>query len=140
MTTRTRYIAEYLYPGSFMPEETSTDIPEPTLSAAIVYGPDEPGYFTKDGWYAVLIKTVTEKQYVSDDGDSRWLRDGKIEVEKIVVEAVLHVDDPAIAGPEFNTLRANIRSNSRDPYKNLAVRTRSGNWQILSDWDRVVSL
>jgi archaellum component FlaG (FlaF/FlaG flagellin family) len=140
MTTRTRYTAEYLYPGSFMPEETYVTIPEPTLSAAIVYGPDEPGYFSKDGWYAVLIKTVTEKQYVSDDGDVTWLREGQTEVEKIIVGREVHVDSPEISGPEHNILRSNIRGNSRDPYKNLAVHTRSGNWQIRSDWDRVVAL
>lgn len=140
MTTRTRYTAEYMYPGTLMPEETYVTLPEPTLSAAIVYGPDEPGYFSKDGWYAVVIRTLVDKLFRADDGEETWvLQTDKTVSERIIVGREVHVDSPEISGPEYNILRSNIRGNSREPYKNLAVHTRAGNWQIRSDWDRVVS-
>lgn len=115
-----------------MPEETYVDLPDATFEAAVVYGPDEPGYFTKDGWYAVRIYTITEKLYTSRDGDEAWIKDGKPNVEKIIIGTEVDQYDPSISGPEFNILRSNISANG------MAVRTRVGNFQFRSDWDRVV--
>lgn len=139
MTTRTRYTATYLYPGVFMPEETTVDLPEATWSAAQVYAPDEPGYFAAGGWFAVIIKTITEKKFFADDGEEMWVPGGKAKTERIIIGTEVRVDDPSIADDRFRILRSNIQYNSRDPYRNLAVHTRSGNWQIRSDWDRVVA-
>lgn len=139
MSTRTRITAEYLYPGSFFPESITRELPDSTLQAAIEHGPDEEGYFKKDGWFGVVIRKITEKRYVADDGDETWLREGKPIEWKVIVGDVVHVDDPLIAGDRFDILRSNIRSNSREPHKDLAVHTRCGNFQIASDWDQVVA-
>lgn len=139
MTTRVRYTATYQYPGSFFPEEFHRELPAPTMEAAISLAPDEEGYFKKDGWYGVEIKTITEQRFLADDGsgDERWVQQ-EVTRESVIVGDVIHVDDPLIAGERYDILRSNIRGNSREPYKDLAVHTRAGNFQIRSDWDRVV--
>lgn len=137
--TRTRYSAEYLYPGSFFPEETYRDLPEPTYLAAELAGPDEDGYFKKDGWYAVRIRTITEKCYRSEDGDEKWLRDGDPITKSFIVGRLVHADSPELECDDKSILRSNIVGNSREPLKGYGVLTRCGNWQIASDYDEVVS-
>lgn len=137
---RTRHVAEYLYPGSFFPEETYREIEFPTLQCAVENGPDEDGYFKKDGWYAVRIRTITEKRYEAADGDETWLRDGEPTTKSFVVGRLVHVDSPELEGEDNRILRSNISGNSRDPLKGYGVLTRRGNWQIASDYDEVVSL
>lgn len=138
--TRTRYTAEYLYPGAFFPEETVREIPEPTFAAAVEHGPDDTdGYFRKDGWYAVHVRSIPEKLYRSDDGQEQWLRDGDPIRRSFIVGRLVHYESPELDGERHDILRSNIRCNSRDPLKGYGVLTRSGNWQIASDYDEVVS-
>lgn len=133
---RTRYTATYLYPGSFFPEETSRTIPEATFEAAVVAGPDEDGYFRKDGWYAVRITAIREKRFQADDGEEAWVKQGSERVGSWIVGERVHYEDGRLAGDQFDILRSNIRSNSDDGY---GVLTRCGNWQIGSDYTEVVS-
>ena len=136
--TRVVVSAEYLYPGAFFPEETYRDLPEATLAAAVAAAPDESGYFRKDGWYAVRIRSTPERRFVDAGGSGAavWVKDGETEVWSAIVGQEVHVDDPSIAGEEHSALRSNIRSNGKDGYGVLA---RSGNWQIASDWDAVIT-
>jgi hypothetical protein len=135
MTTRERHFAEYLYPGSFFPESTSREVPAATLTAAVNAGPDEDGYFSKDGWYAVKIKTAVEKLFVADDGDESWI--GKPDVvATVIVGDRIHFSE--IEKSDRNRiLISNIECNSRDG--GYGVLTRCGNWQIASDYDFVIS-
>lgn len=124
MTTRTRYSAEYLYPGVFMPESATATLPDPDFETAVAYASDE-------GWYAVRIYTITEKLFVAIDGEEIWAKDGNPKVEKIIIGTEVSVDDPSISSEEYNILRRNIE------YNGTAVRTRVGNFQFRKDWDRV---
>lgn len=132
---RMRHHAVYDYPGSFFPESTSRSLDEPTLTAAIAAGPDEDDYFTKDGWYAVTISTVTEKLFTAD-GEEAWVKQGDtVTVGKWVVGERIHYSD--IEDTRDNAiLISNIRGNSKDGF---GVKTRRGNWQIASDFTHVVS-
>lgn len=136
MNERTRYTATYLYPGSFFPEEASRDVPEPTFEAAALAGPDEDGYFRKDGWYAVRITAIREKRFTSDDGEEAWVKQDAKRVGSWIVGERVHHEDERLAGDQFDILRSNIRSNSDDGY---GVLTRCGNWQIASDYTEVVA-
>lgn len=135
--TRIKYTAEYLYPGAFFPEETYRELPEGTFDAAVLFGPDEDGYFQKDGWYAVRIRTVQEKRFMSDDGDEQWVSSSETQKSYIVGKKV-HYLDSSIADDKHDILQSNIKNNSRDG--GYGVLTRCGNWQISSDWDVVVYL
>lgn len=144
-TQRYRYSAEYLYPGSFFPEETYRDLPDGHLSTALELAPDEEGYFKKDGWYAVRIRTRIEKRFVAEDGEETWIRQGEGHVKSYVIGVLTHVNnihdlESGAAGDMLDNriLKSNIRSNSREPYKNYGVLTRCGNWQIASDWDQII--
>lgn len=137
MTTRIRYIAEYLYPGAFMPEEVTLPLPAPSFMVAVEYGPDQDGYFKKDGWYAVKITAVTEKLFVSEeDSEEAWVRQSSEVVGKWIVGERVHHEEAQLAGERFDILRSNIRSNSKDGY---GVLTRCGNWQIASDYTEVIA-
>lgn len=147
--TRTRYTAEYQYPGSFFPETVTKVLNDPTFEAAVEAGPDEEGYFRKDGWYGVIIRTITEKAYEQVGGDGKseddyvWLRDGEPTGKSYIVGTEVHADDLADedeAGNDLTILKSNIRGNSREPKKDIGVITRCGNWQIASDWDEVIPL
>lgn len=136
MTVQTRYSARYLYPGALFPEEVTKHIDEPTLEAAIKAQPDEAGYFRRDGWYAVEILATTSKRFTSpEDGEEVWIPAGPSKrVERVAVGRLVHAD--SIEDTEQNRiLISNIRGNSDDGY---GVLTRAGNWQIASDYDRVV--
>jgi len=136
--TRVKVSAEFLYPGAFFPEETYRDLPEATLEAAVRCAPDETGYFRKDGWYAVRIRSTPERRFVDADGSGAavWVKDGETEVWSAIVGEEVHMTDERIAGDEHQTLRSNIKSNSADGYGVLA---RTGNWQFASDWDAVIT-
>lgn len=137
MNTRVRYVAEYSYPGAFMPESTTRELEQPTLDAAVAAGPDEDGYFRKDGWYAVKITAFYEKRYVEAGGDAEtWVRTDTSSAGAWVVGERVHVDDPSIAGSDFDILRSNIRCNTKSGY---GVRTRCGNWQFADDFSGVVA-
>lgn len=140
MSTRERHVAEFFYPGSFLPETIFRTIAEPTLAAALAAAPDgDPaqGYIgAKDGWYAVKVTTATDKRFVADDGEETWVRVGqKKDVGSWIVGEKIHVDD-ILENDANRILRANIAGNSADGY---AVLTRVGNWQIASDWTDVLS-
>lgn len=141
MPTQTTYTAEYLYPGSFFPEETFREIKEPTYEAAVEAGPNEDGYFKKDGWYAVNIRRRVERLFVDADEPTttKWLTEKNEVLTRIIVGRLVHVDDPEIAGEEHRILRSNIQSNGKDPFKDYGVLARSGNWQVASDWDEVTA-
>lgn len=136
MPTQTRYRAEYLYPGSFFPEETYRDLKEPTFENAVKFGPNEDGYFKKDGWYAVIIREKIERLMVDPDkpASTTWDMVSNEKVKSFIVGRMIHMDSPEMSGSDKDILRSNIRSNSRDPLKGYGVLTRCGNWQIASDW------
>jgi len=136
--SRKKFRAEYLYPGSFMPEECYRDLPEPTFEAAVEHGPDDiDGYFTKDGWYAVQISTIIEHRVRNlETGVEFWMEASRTR-ESYIIGRLVHYESPELAHPRHEILRSNIRSNSRDPLKGYGVLTRCGNWQIASDWDYV---
>ncbi len=141
MTHRVRFIAEYLYPGTFFPEETICVVTDPSFASCVDQGPDDEGtYFYKNGWYAVRVRMLSEKRYHADDGEQRWISENEAIVRSYIVGTLTHVDDipdstPTDSGPQDNSiLKSNIRSNSRDPLKGYAVLTRCGNWQIASDY------
>jgi hypothetical protein len=134
--TRIRYSAEYMYPGSFFPESVHRALLQPTFAAAVAAGPDEDGYFRKDGWYAVKIHAITEKRFTSDDGEVTWVKQGTVEVGNWIVGDRIHwseIDDTR----ENAILISNIKGNSRDG--GYGVKTRAGNWQIASDYTEVIS-
>lgn len=133
--TRTRYTAEYLYPGVFMPEEFTKPLDEPTFAAAVAAGPDEENYFVKDGWYAVRITATHEKRFVSEDGEEAWVRQSSEKAGSWIVGQRVHYSD--IEATDRNAiLISNIRGNSRDG--GFGVLTRCGNWQIASDYTEVI--
>jgi len=138
MTTRnirTRFTAEFDYPGMLFPETITKTIAAGTLAAALREQPDEQGYFNRNGWYAVTIRSVAEKRYVADDDEETWVRLSAEKVASYVVGEKIHHAD--IEDNDRNAiLISNIRANSKDGY---GVRTRAGNWQIASDYDAVVS-
>lgn len=126
---RTRYLAEYAFPGLLFPEMDTRDIEVPTLRAAVQANP-------RNGWYAVRITAITKELFTSDSGEERWLTKGGPEkVDHIVVGERIHINDIPDT-PENSILRSNIRGNTDDGY---AVKTRRGNWQFASDYNRVVS-
>lgn len=126
--TRTRYTAEYLYPGVFMPEEENRPVDAPTLEAAVAAQPD-------DGWYAVSIKRIVERKFVADNGDERWLSDIVEKAGSWIVGEKIHYQD--IPDTKANSiLRSNIRSNTKDGF---GVKTRRGNWQFADDYTAVVA-
>lgn len=138
MTTRVRYVAEYSYPGMLFPETTSREVSPATFEAAVAAAPDEDGYFTKDGWYAVRIDALTEKRFVADDGDDTWVLMSRTSVGRFVIGQLVHYTaiNPDEGGPGRNSiLISNIRINSKDGY---GVRTCCGNWQIADDYDTVI--
>lgn len=136
MSTREVHEATYYYPGVFMPETVNRDLEFSTLEDAIRYQPDEKYYFKKDGWYAVRIKSFTQKLFESSDGEQRWLNErSKTEEKSFVVGRMRHWEDLPDDG-KHEILRSNIRNNSKDGY---GVLTRCGNWQMASDYDYVIS-
>lgn len=134
---RQRFFAEYNYPGSFFPESTTREIDLPTVEAAVAAGPDEDGYFRKDGWYSVRITSKVEKRFVANDGAEAWVKQGEIEtIAHWVVGERIHYS--AIDATDANRiLISNIEGNSADG--GYGVLTRCGNWQIASDFDAVLS-
>ncbi len=131
--TRTRFLATYNYPGSFFPESTTKEITAPTFATAVAEGPDEAGYFKKDGWYSVEIISKTEKMFTSGD-DIAWVPEDTERVLRAVVGTKTHYSE--IEDDERNRiLISNIKSNSKDGF---GVETRRGNWQIADDYDLVV--
>lgn len=132
---RTIYTATYSYPGVFFPEETSREVSAPTIEAAVKAGPREDGYFSADGWYAVSIRSRTEKRFVADDGQEAWVVQGKPQqVGRWVLGERVHADDVP-ATDENRILIANLRANSPTAE---GVRTRCGNWQPVMAGDTVV--
>lgn len=132
---RTRYVARYLYPGSFFPEDLTREIEEPTFVAAAAAAPEGEGWCAKDRWYAVEVTAIVEKRFTSEDGDEAWVRECDSKAGAWVIGERVHVDDPRLAGDEFRILRANIAANTKDGY---AVKTRRGNWQMADSYTEVV--
>lgn len=127
--TRTRFTAEYSYPGSFFPETSTRDLPDGRYESAVEAQPN-------DAWFAVKILKSTERRFVAANGDERWLCEREPEKvgswvigERIHWTAIPDTDETRI-------LRSNIRSNSENGY---GVLTRRGNWQIASDYTGVVA-
>lgn len=56
-----------------------------------------------------------------------------------MIGTMMHAADipDEVDGHETSILKSNIRSNSKDGY---GVKTRRGNWQIASDYDRVLTV
>lgn len=129
MAKRTRYVAKYLFPGSFVSESTTKMLYEPTLEAAINVVPETT-------WFSVKITEITEVEFTStEDIDSIWVPTHEQVVRNIVIGDLVHVDD--IEDNENNSiLRSNLLANTSDGY---AVHTRAGNWQFAQDYDEVVS-
>ena len=132
--TKTEYAAEYYYPGGFMPETATREVPEPTFAAAVAAEPrEEGGWFQAGGWYAVKIRTVERKRFVAEDGEEIW-QPRVVATKSWIVGEQVHWTD--IDDTDRNAaLRSNIRVNDPDGY---GVRTRIGNWQFACDWDVVV--
>lgn len=138
MTLKRHYFATYRYPGAFLSEEVTRELEEPSLEAALACQPTDAGYFTKDGWYAVVLESRVDKLFKADDGEETWVMQGLEKIGSFIVGDLVHVTDESIAGEEFRVLRANIEGNSRGNLKGYAVRTRLGNYQIASDYDWVI--
>lgn len=134
---RTRYTAEYDYPGTLFPESITRTVDGPTFAAAVAVQPDEEtGYFRKDGWYAVKIRAIVEKRFAADDGEEAWVKQSADVVGFWVVGERIHWSE--IEDTERNAiLISNIKCNSRDG--GYGVRTRAGNWQIASDYTEVIA-
>lgn len=135
MTTREHHVATYLYPGSFFPEEITKTIAEPTFAAARQSGPDEDGYFSRDGWYAVRIQTNVEKRFTAEDGEELWSIVERRPVGNHIVGELVHWTDIE-DNDRHRILITNIQVNAKDGH---GVLTRCGNWQIADDWDFVVA-
>lgn len=133
MTIRHVHQAEYDYPGAFFPESCTRPIEAPSVGAAVAAQPD-------DQWYAVTIRTFEEKLFTAADGEEAWVRQGEHRmIGKFVIGRLVHVDDipDEVDERDASILKTNIRCNSKDGY---GVRTRRGNWQIASDYDRVFTV
>ena len=129
MNTRIRFTAEYSYPGSFFAETSTRDIADGSKETALAANPD-------DHWYAVTVREITERKFTADNGSERWLSEGDPKKTSWVIGERIHWEDiPDIPANEI--LRSNIRCNSKDGY---GVKTRSGNWQIASDYTEVIEL
>lgn len=134
MTTRIKFIAEYLYPGTFVPETASREIDVPTQSAAEAAMPDGNVGYTST-CYGIRLFEQTERLWESD-GEFQWLPEG----ERTIVDSwaygkEVHYDDIPDT-PNNEILRSNVRINTKDGY---AVKHISGNWTFRRDWNRVVS-
>ena len=133
MTTRTRFIAEYFYPGTFVAETASAEIDMPTRKAAEAAKPQGNVGYT-DCCYAIKITEVTDRLWESD-GEYKWLPEGEPElVDSWVYGEKIHVDDIPDT-PNNKILRSNIRINTSDGY---AVKHVGGGWTLAQDWNRVV--
>ena len=113
-----------------MPEETSREIPSPDWEAVLSHSPDETGYFRKNGWYAVIVSTLTQKLFDAGD-EQRWLPEGKPKQAKYVVGEKIHYTD-------IDESQHILRSNLRGFGEGYGVLTRCGNWQPASAYDVVV--
>jgi hypothetical protein len=134
---RERHFAVYLFPGVFMPEETYRELVKPTFEQALASAPDdEEGYFRKDMWYAVKIHTTVEERFTSDEGEVKWVEKERRKVSSWILGEKVHHEDPQLQDEKFIILRSNIRNNSENGF---GVLCRTGNWQIDSDYDYVVS-
>ena len=134
MTTRTRFIAEYFYPGTFVAETASVEIDMPTRKAAEEAKPKGTVGYT-DRCYAIKITEVTDRLWESD-GEYKWLPEGNATlVDSWVYGEEIHIDDIPDT-PENRILRSNIRCNSDDGY---AVRHIGPGWTLRRDWNRVVT-
>jgi hypothetical protein len=128
MTLKMTHYARYLYPGSFMPEDRSREIPEPTYAAALATQPD-------DGWYAVEITSTTYKLFTADDGEQEWVAQNRESVGRWLIGEKVHYSEIEET-PDSHILISNIRNNGLDGF---GVKTRRGNWQWLSPGDTVVA-
>lgn len=133
MTTRTRFYAEYFYPGSFLPETATADIDMPTRKAAEAAKPNGKVGYT-DTCYGIRLYEVAEEMFTSGD-KSIWVKQSNEEIDSWIYGTEYHYTDPFLAGPEYDILRSNVRSN--DP-NGMVVKSVAGNWQIREDWNRVV--
>lgn len=145
MATRTRLVAEYGYPGPFFPESTTRDVASADFKTVAAAGPDEDGYFRKDGWYAAMVWSIVEKEFLDadDHSASTWVRQSSKVVANYVVGTLKHLDDIPDVDPKTGRnneiLKSNIRGNSKPPLSGYGVLTRAGNWQIASDYTEVVN-
>lgn len=146
MTTRTRYLITYRYPGSFFPEEATEEVvgPEPSWEDLVMAAPvadNKSGWCSRDGWYAASVKRIEEELFIgSESGAQRWIQTDFTIVTRYVVGTEVHMDEipeDTDEGPGRNrVLKANIRDN--DPQA-IGVITRCGNWQLRCDYDVVVA-
>lgn len=134
MTTRTRFIAEYFYPGTFLSESTTREIDMPTRKAAEAAKPEGRVGYT-DICYAIRITEILEELYTAGNGDARWIQEGSTFVDSWIYGEKIHVDDIPDT-PENRILRSNIEYNTKDGY---AVKHRGG-WALAKDWNRVIPI
>lgn len=126
----TRHHVRFLYPGSFMPEESgATRIAEPTAEAVLAASPD-------DRWFAAEIVTADYERFASDSGTERWLpTPAKSKKKRILIGQRMNSADVAALPGDHSILLSNMRGNGWDPL----VRTRRGNFQPIEDGDVVLS-
>lgn len=121
--------ATYSYPGSFFSEDTSRELREPTLAAAIDARPD-------DRWFAVEIKRTPIKVFRADDGEERILSAGKpVKVGKWYVGEEFTAEEVEALDGDHHILVSNMRGNGWA----TVCRTRLGNWQPVEQGDHVLA-
>ena len=121
-TTRTRITATPLYPGSFFPEDgRPVEIPDADPQTALTTVGDD------DGWFALEVKTTTEKRWTDGDGGELWRTAAELSRYRLYIgEALTPADIEQLDdGQNYAILLSNMRSNGWE----RVVRTRRGNFQ-----------
>jgi len=120
--------AEYLYPGVFLPEEFSAEVPERDPQKVAREAPD--GVFAFR-FYDIATTTVTVGGEEIETRSERLNQSGRYYID---AEKLTAADVEALPG-DHSILLSNMRGNGWDPI----LRCRPGNFQPLQDGDEIVS-
>lgn len=130
MTTRTRFLAEYLAPGAFMSESYGTrELAEPTTEQVLEHQPNE-------NWFGARVSSVTEKMFRASDGEVAWVEENRPQLIFTVYNygEIFDLERVKALGAGYDILVSNMEGNKWP----RVVRTRLGNWQPLEDEDVVL--
>lgn len=128
MSTRTRYTAEYLYPGAFFPESVSVPVKDDTLQSILDSDPGPDALYKNTPAYGVLVRRLSEKRAVFDDGTDVWVVDGTSTLTKRYLWGQFYSSDSIKAMEGESTLYRNSLHNG---IVDGAIKCRSGNWQTV---------
>ena len=128
MTIRTRYTAEYLYPGSFFPEEVSVSVKDDTLQSILDSDPGPNAIYKNTPAYGVVVRKVCEKRAVFDDGTDTWVLDGSPSITKRYLWGEFYSSE-AIKAIEGDSVL--YRNSLYNGILDGAIKCRSGNWQTV---------